>query len=62
MIQKFYIYLNYTSMFNILACLMWIKGYGDGTPPYLLKDKGYLIITWIMHNIKKKEHTILELL
>jgi hypothetical protein len=43
-------------MFNILACLMWIKGCGGG---YLLGDKGYFI------NAQHKEkgtHTILELL
>jgi len=35
----------------------------DGTPPYLLGDKGYSLINWIMTPFKKEgQHSILELL
>ncbi len=39
------------------------KGCGNGTPPYLLKDKSYLlVITSIMTPFKEEgTHTILEL-
>jgi hypothetical protein len=34
-----------------------------GFPPYLLSDKSYLLITWIMIPFKEEnQHTILELL
>jgi hypothetical protein len=35
----------------------------DGFPPYLLGDKGYQLITWIMTPFKEEgQHSILELL
>jgi hypothetical protein len=35
----------------------------DGTPPYLLGVKGYLLINWIMTPFKKEgQHSTLELL
>jgi hypothetical protein len=35
----------------------------DGTPPYLLNDKGYSLINWIMTPLKKeRQHSIPKLL
>lgn len=37
------------------------KGCENGSPPYLLGDKGYLLITWIIATYKKEgTHKILE--
>jgi hypothetical protein len=39
------------------------KGCGDGTPPYLLGDKRYPLISWIMTPYKKGgQHIIFKLL
>ncbi len=36
------------------------KGYRNDTPPYLLSDEGYPLISWIMMPFKiLKTHTIL---
>jgi hypothetical protein len=56
-------HLLYIGKHNTMVCLIWLKILTNLFPPYIMGDKGYPLISWIMTPFKEEGHLfVLELL